>query len=445
MKNNNSLIDEAAAKVAAAIENGASEAPNVIINAHSSADEPVSNNLTTNDMESNEMITTKKTISAGQEEQAQATTDASAVDSMNLEAKRQEIRQTLSNGEEVQIAEFHDAGFMFGDMPKTLQRGETKKNVSELMASLIRTKRFYRPIEIVSARTFIEAGLGEVYRLDGTAVKLSDYDVDLIFVRSDGKQRTCAYAKLLSKKGFKGKEREFDVRVKLCNVPIEELPTYIREIQVAAVWDEKTKRQATVATFGAQESGVTLMDKFMNESGMSARGAYKLIYRREGYKKSLYDDSLANGKLHDSFHADTNLLERAKRDYMAFKVAFRSSPEYFKNSAAVDALIEVYTQETQDPNGAVENYLNFLQAMQTSDWNEMATVKTPAEKKTKFLELFNTHKTKLSEDFAYAGVVEESVKAARHVYNESIASAHQKTCKKSKPSNEANYFGGKNQ
>lgn len=95
MKNNNSLIDEAAAKVAAAIENGASEAPNVIINAHSSADEPVSNNLTTNDMESNEMITTKKTISAGQEEQAQATTDASAVDNSKVSASAEPPRKRL--------------------------------------------------------------------------------------------------------------------------------------------------------------------------------------------------------------------------------------------------------------------------------------------------------------------------------------------------------------
>lgn len=426
----------------AAIDNGASETPNVINNARSSVAEPVSNNLTTNDMESNEMITTK-TISGGQEEQAQATVGASPTDTTTIEARRQEIRQTLQAHKEVQLVDFLEAGFLFGDMPKTMQRGETKKNVSELRKSLERTKRFFRPIELTAARDFIEAGLGSVQRLDGSIVTLDDPDVDLIYVRPDGKQRSCAYAKLFTMKEFKGKEREYDVRVKLCEIPAEELPEYVREIQTASVWDEKTKRQVTVETF-TEPSGLTMMDACINESGMSARGAYKLIYRREGYKKSLYDDSLANGKLHDSFHADTNLLERAKRDYMAFKVAFRSSPEYFKNSAAVDALIEVYTQETQDPNGAVENYLNFLQAMQTSDWNEMATVKTPAEKKTKFLELFNTHKAKMSEGAAYAGVVEERVKAARREYNESLANAPKKT-KKIKPSNEEIYFGGKKQ
>ena len=110
----------------------------------------------------------------------------------------------------------------------------------------------------------------------------------------------------------------------------------------------------------------------------------------------------------------------------------------------MDALIEVRAHEVDDPNGAAESFLEFLQAMQTEDWCEMAMVRTPAEKKTKFLELFNTHKAKMSEDAAYAGVVEERVKAARREYNESFANAPKKT-KKIKPSNEEIYFGGKKQ
>lgn len=418
------------------------QAPNVIIDARSSAAEPVSNNLTTNDMESNEIITTK-TISGGQEEQAQATIGASPT-ATTIEARRQEIRQTLQAHEEVQLVDFLEAGFLFGDMPKTMQRGETKKNVTELRKSLERTKRFFRPIELTAARDFIEAGLGSVQRLDGSIVTLDDPDVDLIYVRPDGKQRSCAYAKLFTMKEFKGKEREYDVRVKLCEIPAEELPEYVREIQTASVWDEKTKRQVTVETF-REPSGLTMMDACINESKMSARGAYKLIFLHEGYKKALYDESLVNGKLHPSFHADQNMLERAKRNYMALKVAFRNSPDYFKNSAAVDALIEVRAHEVNDPNGAAESFLEFLQAMQTEDWCEMAMVKTPAEKKTKFLELFNTHKAKMSEDAAYAGVVEERVKAARREYNESFAYAPKKKSKRSKPSNEEIYFGGKKQ
>ncbi len=424
--------EEAAAKVAAAIDNGVSEA---------------SSNETENAQAGTEQVNNPQSCGHSTSEysgQEQATVAASAADTTSIEVRRQEIRLALKAHEEVQLADFLEAGFLFGDMPKTMQRGETKKNVTELRKSLERTKRFFRPIELTAARDFIEAGLGSVQRLDGSIVTLDDPDVDLIYVRPDGKQRSCAYAKLFTMKEFKGKEREYDVRVKLCEIPAEELPEYVREIQTASVWDEKTKRQVTVETF-TEPSGLTMMDACINESKMSARGAYKLIFLHEGYKKALYDESLVNGKLHPSFHADQSMLERAKRNYMALKVAFRNSPDYFKNSAAVDALIEVRAHEVNDPNGVAESFLEFLQAMQTEDWCEMAMVKTPAEKKTKFLELFNTHKAKMSEDAAYAGVVEERVKAARREYNESFAYAPKKKSKRSKPSNEEIYFGGKKQ
>ena len=179
------------------------------------------------------------------------------------------VKKQLADGEEVQLVEFMRAGLRFADMPASLQRAETKKNVSNLEKSLVRAKGFYRPIEVKPAKDFIEAGLGTPLRLDGTPVNIDDEDIDTLYVRPDGKQRSCAAANYFSKKCNKGKEKEFDIRVKMCPAPIAELPTYIREIQTASVWDEKTKRKTTVACFDKEESGLTLMNEFIERSAFS--------------------------------------------------------------------------------------------------------------------------------------------------------------------------------
>lgn len=327
------------------------------------------------------------------------------------------VKKQLADGEEVQLVEFMRAGLRFADMPASLQRAETKKNVSDLEKSLVRAKSFYRPIEVMPAKDFIKAGHGTPLRLDGTPVNIDDEDIDTLYVRPDGKQRSCAAANLFSKKCNIGKENEFDIRVKMCPAPIAELPTYIREIQTASVWDEKTKRRTTVACFDKEESGLTLMNDIIESTGMSARGAFKIINRRDGYRKSLYEESVSSGILHKDFNASPEVLERAKHDYEVMKIAFRSKPKYLKNSAAVDALIEVYTRATVNQNEAVEEYQKFLMSLGDDDFIKLDNEKSVDGKKTLFLQLLDEFKKKLLADSSFIKEVEVRIETAKQEYS----------------------------
>ena len=327
------------------------------------------------------------------------------------------VKKQLADGEEVQLVEFMSAGLRFADMPASLQRAETKKNVSDLEKSLVRAKCFYHPIEVKPAKDFIEAGLGTPLRLDGTPINIDDEDIDTLYVRPDGKQRSCAAANYFSKKSNIGKENEFDIRVKMCPAPIAELPTYIREIQTASVWDEKTKRKTTVACFDKEESGLTLMNEIIESTGMSARGAFKIINRRDGYRKSLYEDSVSSGILHKDFNASPEVLERAKHDCEVMKIAFRSKPKYLKNSAAVDALIEVYTRATVNQNEAVEEYQKFLMSLGDDDFIKLDNEKSVDGKKALFLQLLDEFKKKLLADSSFIKEVEVRIETAKREYS----------------------------
>lgn len=353
-----------------------------------------------------------------------------------------EVDEKLFAGEEVQISDFLKAGYSFADMPAYLQRAETKKNVADLQKSLIKCKTFYRAIEVVPAKDFIEAGLGTPTRLDTnhTPITLNDPDIDYIWLRADGKQRTCAFANLFSSKNYKGKEGEYNVRVKICPSPIKNLPTYIREIQTAAVWDEKTKRQTTVAQFEAVESGLSLMNLFMEESKMTARGAYKLIFYKDGYKKSLYEESASSGTLHRDLQATPEIIKRAKHNYEVMKIAFRSAPQYLKNSAAVDALLDVYASATDRQNEAVEQFLTFLKTLGAEEFKDLGNAKTVADKKTEFLRIFEEFKIELATNPSFKDDVEEMVKKAEEEYKSTVTKGKKVNTKKVKTPSESTYY-----
>ncbi len=354
---------------------------------------------------------------------------------------RSRIIERLNAGEEVQLIDFLKAGFGFADMPAYLQRDETKKNVSDLKASLIECKKFYRPIEIIPVRTFIEGGLGVPTRLQNqSGITLNDYDIDLLFTRLDGKQRGCAAANVFSDPNYKGKESDFDIRVKLCKIPPKELPTYVREIQVAAVWDEKTRRKTTVAQFGSQESALTLMNDFINESGMTARAAYKLIFYKDGYKKDLYKDSQTKGVLHHDLTASPDIIQRAKNSYEAFKIAFRNHSQYMKNSAAVDALIDAFTSSTTDPKAEAEEYLRFLKNLQEEDFMNLGSFSSVSEKKYVFKNLFIEYKQKLRDKQNFKIIVADRINNATSEYQATLSKPQKVSKKKVRMSKEASYY-----
>lgn len=382
-------------------------------------------------------------ISTDQDTDDQACAGASPAQSKE-NAKNRESFQVLAKlnaGEEVQLHDFLRAGFRFADMPAYLQRAETKKDVAELQRSLIECKKFYRPIEIVPVNEFIEAGLGTPTRLgdEHTPISLEDKDIDFLFVRPDGKQRSCAAAKLFSKKEFKGKENEFDIRVKMCPLPINELPAYVREIQTSAVWDEKTKRQTTVARFSETESGLTVMNSFIEETGMSARAAYKLIFFKDGYKKALYEKSMADGNLHKDLQATPQQLDRAKHIFEDMKVAFRSRPKYFKNSAAVDAMLDIYARATKDQNDVLEQFLSFLMTLTTEQFQALDEKASVAEKKSMLVSSFDQFVSELETSPTRKDEVNQQVMEAKAEYKK-IAAEGKKPVKKLKESNEKAYY-----
>lgn len=346
----------------------------------------------------------------------------------------------LKEGKEVQLRDFKKAGFKFADMDKDLQRGETKKGVNVLVASLKNAKAFYRPIELMSAREFLEAGR-KVFKVDGTELLLTNPNVDLYWVRLDGKQRSIAYAKLFLDKDYVGKEGGYDVRVTLAHVDIKNVDKYVREIQTSTVWDEATKRQTAVAKLGKTESGLTLINKFISETKMSARAAYKHVYYKDGYKKELYEQSMRDGQVVPALQAKDELIKRALHDYHCFKVAFREHPEYFKNSAAIDALISVYGSVSKDPNEEVSTYLKCLQQLQETDFASISSKKAVTEKEAEFLRLFKEFKENLSTDPSFSSTVDKRIEEAEKQYKEieKIAENY-KAAEKVKKTTEEKYF-----
>ena len=358
------------------------------------------------------------------EEEVDGTTDTPTEEELakqtELQAKRENILAELNAGRRVELRDFRAAGFRFADMDDTLQRKETMKDSRQLLESLKVTKAFYRPIEVLPVSELIEAG-HPCFKLNGKEILPDDPDYALYFARPDGKQRTIAYAKLMSDPNYKGKESEYNAPIIRCPIPVDQIETYVREIQTAAVWDEKTKRQTVVAKLGGTESGLTLMNTFMMETGMSARGAYKLIYRKEGYNKDLYEQSMRNGALADGLKASEAIIKRARGDYESLRVAFRNHGKYLKNSIAPDSIIEIYTSETEHPNEAVEAFLTFLQALQAEDFTVLDSYNSVSEKKTALLSLYNEHKENQERDPAYAALVEERVETAKNEYKAIVA------------------------
>lgn len=356
-----------------------------------------------------------------------------------LEAKQSiqsMILDSLYAGQSVQFWDFLKAGFEIVDMDASLQREETKKGVSELEKSLLRCKTFYREIELYPAKAYINEGNGTPYRFDGTPIGISDPDIERLFVMPDGKQRSCAFANVMTQKENRGKESEFNVRVKMCPTK-GNLAVYIKELQVSQSWDERTRRKTSMAMLGNTTSGLHLMNHFIEESKMTARGAYKLIFRKDGYNKRLYEETSFTGMLHPALNASPEVIKRAERDYKSLKLAFRHHPQYLKNSAAVDVLIDVFTSATENPNEAVSMYLEFLISLLDSDFEKLDAAKSVPEKKLVLHALYDAFK-KGYPDSEYQKEIQKRIEEAKKEY-EVLANPTGQP-KKAKVSSATKYF-----
>lgn len=363
--------------------------------------------------------------------------NVSKVDKTEIpEAKQSMILESLNAGQAVQLWDFLKAGFEIADMDASHQREETKKGVSELEKSLVRCKTFYREIELYPAKAYIQGGNGTPYRFDGRPIDISDPDIDRLFVMPDGKQRACAFARVMSQKEYRGKESEFNVKVKMC--PADgNLDVYIKELQVSQPWDERTRRKTSMAMLGNTTSGIHLMNRFIEESKMTARGAYKLIFRKDGYNKRLYEETSYTGILHPALNVSPEVTKRAEGDYKSLKIAFRHHRQYLKNSAAVDVLIDVFTSATENPNEAVSMYLDFLTSLLDSDFEKLDAAKSVPEKEQVLHDLFNDFK-KNYPDPEYRKEIQKRIEDAKKDY-ETLANQTEQP-KKAKVSSATKYF-----
>ena len=170
---------------------------------------------------------------------------------------------------------------------------------------------------------------------------------------------------------------------------------------------------------------------------MTARGAYKLIFRKDGYNKRLYEETSFTGILHPALNASPEVAKRAEGDYKSLKLAFRHHPQYLKNSAAVDVLIDVFTSATENPNEAVSMYFEFLISLLDSDFEKLDAAKSVPEKKQVLHALFDDFK-KIYPDPEYRKEILERIEAAKKDY-ETLANQTEQP-KKAKVSSATMYF-----
>lgn len=172
----------------------------------------------------------------------------------------------------------------------------------------------------------------------------------------DGQHRGAAAAKLMETLS----EEEFaklDINVRLETREVDPA-TYIATVNTHQYgWNASQKRSVVEKRFTSPTLDFT---KKVTEKPykMRLRSAFKLIYLTEVYNKSIYDNSLEMGKLDPKLEASPDKLERAERLLESFIIGFGKNTDLLKNAAAVDCVVDKYTDATDDKKTEVVNQLN---------------------------------------------------------------------------------------
>ena len=172
----------------------------------------------------------------------------------------------------------------------------------------------------------------------------------------DGQHRGAAAAKLMETLS----EDEFaklDINVRLETREVDPA-TYIATVNTHQYgWNASQKRSVVEKRFTSPTLDFT---KKVTEKPykMRLRSAFKLIYLTEVYNKSIYDNSLEMGKLDPKLEASPDKLKRAERLLESFNIGFGKNTDLLKNAAAVDCVVDKYTDATDDDKTEVVNQLN---------------------------------------------------------------------------------------
>lgn len=274
-------------------------------------------------------------------------------------AEGEKIHERLLRGERIPFNEFIKncrADLYMED----INRDVDQRKVDDLAQDIKQNKACWKDIVLFDAQSIwkyghklcrhSEKGESEIVTdsIEGATV--------CAYSPGDGQHRNAAALKLLKELGEE-KFAEIDIYVRLETREVDPAK-YISSVNIHQFgWNAKQKRSVVEKRFSSPTLDFTkkVTDKPYK---MSLRAAFKLVYLSEVYNKSIYDNSLQQGKLDSKLEASNDKLERAEKLLASLTIAFQDNMGMLKNAAAVDCIVDSYTRAADDKKMDVVDSLN---------------------------------------------------------------------------------------
>ena len=274
-------------------------------------------------------------------------------------AEAEKIHERLLRGERIPFGEFVKccrADLFMAD----INRDVDDKKVDDLAGDIKQNKVCWKDIVLFDAPAIWKYG----HKLCRYNEKGGREDVTeaiegarvCAYSPGDGQHRNAAALKLqreLTEEEF----AELDIHVVLETREVDPA-TYIASVNTHQFgWNAHQKRNVVEKRFSSPTLDFT---KKVTEKPykMSLRAAFKLVYLSEVYNKSIYDNSLQQGKLDSRLEASAANLQRAEKLLTSFSIAFQKDLMMLKNAAAVDCVVDVYSNTPDEEKSARVDRLN---------------------------------------------------------------------------------------
>lgn len=314
-----------------------------------------------------------------------------------------------------------------------LNRQIRRSSVRMLMNTARRVKGWLKPVEVISAKEFLDRNPG--YQLvdakTGKRVK-SEELTDRDFVIIDGQHRTEAHLSLQKEAKDKGETLDFDLPVKLITIPEDiEDGDYIFTVNTTATnWNHKDRTQYINAVIRDQDTGMYHANILMDEFGIGIRYATALFQMRDGFKTKMQTQFIETGKLDDFLKSTPEKIQRGLKLFESMKLGFQSRPRQIKNMAALDFAIEVFQNANDDAkNRIIDQLCAFFASLTQDEVEDMADAKTKDDRKEFLMSIWLDFSERISEE-SYRREHEEQ--AERNKFNLMLKNPYANIVNKSK-------------
>lgn len=274
-------------------------------------------------------------------------------------AEAEKIHERLQRGERVPFKEFVKccrADFFMAD----INRDVDAKKVDDIAGDIKQNKVCWKDIVLFDAPVIWKYG----HKLCRNNEQGEREDItDAIegarvcaYSPGDGQHRNAAALKL-QRELPEDEFAELDIHVVLETREVDPA-TYIASVNTHQFgWNAHQKRSVVEKRFSSPTLDFTkkVTDKPYK---MSLRAAFKLVYLSEVYNKSIYDNSLQQGKLDSKLEASAANLQRAETLLTSFSIAFQKDLMMLKNAAAVDCVVDMYSNTPDEEKSARIERLN---------------------------------------------------------------------------------------